>query len=124
VWDYVRAVWEVDLAEAHLRACLDLPPALKPSRKPKRAVVDALVYAPVSGRLEALPLGSAPAGDQVQVELDIEAEVGAQVSGPEETFSTLLAEVSVIGRDLKHARAVAAELLREPPVVAPVEFVA
>jgi hypothetical protein len=117
-------VWEVDLAEANLRACLDLPPALKPSRKPKRAVVDALVYAPVSGRLEALPLGSAPAGDQVQVELDIEAEVGAQVSGTEETFSTLLAEVSVIGRDLKHARAVAAELLREPPVVAPVEFVA
>jgi len=123
VWDYVRAVWEVDLAEAHLRACLDLPPALKPSRKPKRAVVDALVYAPVSGRLEALPLGSAPAGDPVQVELDIEAEVGAHVSGPEETFSTLLAEVSVIGKDLRHARAVAAEVLREPPVVAPVEFV-
>ena len=112
--------WEVDLAEAHLRACLDPPPALKP----KRAVVDALVYAPVSGRLEALPLGSAPAGDQVQVELDIESEVGAHLSGPEETFSTLLAEVSVIGKDLKHARAVAAEVLSEPPVVAPVEFVA
>jgi hypothetical protein len=30
----------------------------------------------------------------------------------------------MIGKDLRQARAVAAEVLREPPVVAPVEFVA
>jgi hypothetical protein len=118
VCDYVRAVWDVDLAEAHVRACLDLPPALKPSRKPRRAVVDALVYAPASGRLEALPLAPAPRGD-VHVELDVEVEVGTEVRGPEETFSTLLAEVSVIGNDLRGARAAAAEMLRDPPVVSP-----
>jgi hypothetical protein len=101
-----------------VRASLDLPPALKPSRRPRRAVVDALVYAPVSGRLEALPFAPAR-GRDVHAELDVEVEVGAEVRGPEETFSTLLAEVSVIGNDLRHARAAAAEVLRDPPVVSP-----
>jgi hypothetical protein len=55
----------------------------------------------------------------VHVELDVEVEVGTEVRGPEATFSTLLAEVSVIGNDLRGARAAAAEMLRDPPVVSP-----
>jgi hypothetical protein len=58
-------------------------------------------------------------GRDVHLELDVEVEVGAEVHGPEETFSTLLAELSVIGSDLRQARAAAAEVLRDPPVVSP-----
>ena len=51
----VEAVWGVDLIEAHLRSALGLPQQLAPSRKPRCAVVDALLYAPATGRLAALP---------------------------------------------------------------------
>jgi hypothetical protein len=44
-------------------------------------------------------------------------EVGEDVKGPEEVFATVLAEVSVIAKDLRHARAVAAEIVRDPPLV-------
>ena len=47
----VEAVWGVDLIEAQLRSCLDLPQALTPSRKPRCAVVNAIVHAPATGRL-------------------------------------------------------------------------
>ena len=53
----VEAVWGVDLIEAQLRSCLDLPQALTPSRKPRCAVVNAIVYAPATGRLAELPFG-------------------------------------------------------------------
>jgi biotin carboxylase len=46
----VEAVWGVDLIEAQLRSCLDLPQTLMPSRKPRCAVVNAIVYAPATGR--------------------------------------------------------------------------
>ena len=51
----VEAVWGVDLIEAQLRSALGLPQQLTPSRKPRCAVVNALVYAPATGRLTALP---------------------------------------------------------------------
>ena len=51
----VEAVWGVDLIEAQLRSCLDLPQALKPSRKPRCAIVNSYVYAPATGRLADLP---------------------------------------------------------------------
>jgi hypothetical protein len=41
------------------------------------------------------------------------------VDGPDRIFSTLLAEVYVGGKNLKHARALSAKLLRDPPVVHP-----
>ena len=118
VADYVRAVWGVDLVEAQLRSCLDLPPQLKPSRKPQRAVVDVIVHAPASGRLTAMPFGEVATDEPARIELDIDVQIGAEVNGPEEVFATVLAELSVIGKDLRHARALAAEVLRDPPVVA------
>jgi biotin carboxylase len=118
VAEYVRAVWGVDLVEAHVRSCLDLAPELKPSRRPQRAVVDVIVHAPATGRLVALPFAQVPAGERAEVELDVDVEVGADVKGPEDIFSTVLAEVSVVGKDLRHARAVAAAVVREPPRVA------
>jgi carnosine synthase len=118
IWDYVRAVWDVDLVEAQLRSSLDLPPNAKPSRRPQRAVVDVIVHAPATGRLAALPFADVPADERAVVEFDVDVEVGAAVKGPEDVFSTVLAELSVIGKDLRHARSLAAAVLRDPPRVA------
>jgi hypothetical protein len=94
-----------------------LPPQLKPSRKPQRAVVDVIVHAPATGRLVALPFAEVTTDERTRIELDVDAQIGADVSGPEEVFATVLAELSVIGKDLRHARALAAEVLRDPPLV-------
>jgi len=117
VADYVRAVWEVDLVEAQLRSCLGLPPRLKPSRKPQRAVVDVIVHAPATGRLVSLPFADVTTDERTHIELDVDAQIGAEVHGPEDVFATVLAELSVIGKDLRSARALAAEVLRDPPLV-------
>jgi biotin carboxylase/MFS family permease len=112
----VEAVWGVDLVEAQVRSCLGLPQALRPSRRPQCAVVDTIVYAPCSGRLASLPIA---AQNSAVLDLDIEAQIGQDVSGPEATFSTALAEIVVTGHDLRQARSTAAEALREPPHVDP-----
>jgi carnosine synthase len=116
----VESVWGVDLVEAELRSCLDLPPALKPSRKPRCGVVNAIVHAPATGRLAALPFNEVVPQGSLGVELDIDAEVGQEVVGPEGIFATVLAELTLSGKDLRGARSLAAEVLRDPPrVVAP-----
>ena len=119
IYEMVRAVWDVDLVEAQLRASLGLTQQLQPSRRPRCAVLNKLLYAPMTGRLQALSLPEAPAG--VLAEIDVEAAVGELVSGPDAIFATCLAEITLSGRNLADARALAAELLREPPVVEPVD---
>ena len=89
----VEAVWGVDLIEAHVRAHLDLPQQLAPSRKPRCAVDHRLVYAPATGRLAALPLAHLTEPTEFGPFVDISAEVGQEVDGPDRIFSTLLAEV-------------------------------
>lgn len=118
VHQYVRQVWGVDLIEAHLREALDLPPALTPSRKPLCTVVNRLLYAPATGRLTAFELDD-HAKSAESVDLDVEAEVGEKVDGPEAIFATLLAEVSVSAKDLKRARAASIEVQRVPARVEP-----
>jgi predicted RNA methylase len=49
--------------------------------------------------------------------VDVDAEVGDAVKGPAEIFASVLAEVSVVAKDLRTARKLAAEVLRDPPVV-------
>jgi carnosine synthase len=115
----VEAVWNVDLIEAHVRAALGLPQQLAPSRKPRCAVDHRLVYAPATGRLAALPLADLTEAADFGPFVDVSAEVGQEVDGPDRIFSTLLAEVYVGGKNLKRARALTAELLREAPVVVP-----
>jgi biotin carboxylase/MFS family permease len=115
IYEMVRAVWDVDLVEAQLRASLGMPQQLQPSRRARCAVVNKLLYAPSSGRLQALSLSDAPVGGFA--EIDVEAEVGELVSGPEAIFATCLAEITISGRDLGDARALVAEVLREQPVV-------
>jgi hypothetical protein len=42
------------------------------------------------------------------VELDIFAETGQKVTGPDHTFATVLAELTLSGKNLRHARSLAA----------------
>jgi biotin carboxylase len=115
----VEAVWGVDLIEAQLRSCLDLPQTLKPSRKPRCAVVNAIVYAPATGRLAELSFADVAPEGGLGVELDIHGEIGQKVAGPESTFATELAELTLSGKNLRHARSMAAQVLRAPPRVLP-----
>ena len=115
----VEAVWGVDLIEAQLRSCLDLPQALNPSRKPRCAVVNSIVYAPATGQLADLPLAQVSPETGLGAELDIFAEIGQEVTGPDSTFATVLAELTLNGKSLRHARSLAAQMLREPPRIVP-----
>jgi carnosine synthase len=115
----VEAVWGVDLIEAQLRAALGLPQALAPSRKPRCAVAHSIVYAPASGRLAALPLSDVTTDVEFGPFVDVSAQVGQEVDGPDRVFSTDLAEVYVGARSLRAARSLVAEVLRDPPVVVP-----
>ena len=115
----VNAVWGVDLVEAQLNSVLGLPQRLTPSRKPRCAIVNVLVYAPATGRLAALPFTDVISDAGLDVIIDVATEVGQEVNGPEQIFSTELAEVYVGAKNLRRARSLAAEVLRDPPVVVP-----
>jgi len=75
------------------------------------------VHAPATGRLVSLPFADVTTDERTHIELDVDAQIGAEVHGPEDVFATVLAELSVIGKDLRSARALAAEVLRDPPLV-------
>ncbi len=115
----VEAVWGVDLIEAQVRSSLDLGQAQRPSRRPRCAVVNAIVHAPATGRLDALPLGDVAPDESHFVAVDVQADIGQGVDGPERTFATPLAEVTVSGKNLRHARALCAKVVGEPPLVGP-----
>jgi biotin carboxylase len=119
VYQMVEAVWGVDLIEAELRSCLDLPQTLTPSRKPRCAVVNAIVYAPATGRLASLPFAAVPPEGGLGVELDIFGEIGQDVAGPDSTFATVLAELTLSGKNLRRARSLATQALNEPPQIIP-----
>ena len=97
----VEAVWRVDLIDAHLRAALGVPQQLAPSRKPRCAVDHRLVYAPATGRLEALPFTQLTEAADLGPFVDVSAQVGQEVDGPDRIFSTLLAEVYVGAKNLQ-----------------------
>ena len=115
----VDAVWGVDLVEAQLNSVLGLPQRLTPSRKPQCAIVNVLVYAPATGRLAKLPFTDVISEGGLGVIIDIATEVGREVSGPDQIFSTELAELYVGAKTLRRARSLAAEVMRDPPVVVP-----
>jgi biotin carboxylase len=115
----VEAVWGVDLIEAQLRSCLGLPQTLKPSRKPRCAVVNAIVYAPASGRLADLSFAHVAPEGGMGVELDVSGQIGQEVAGPDSTFATELAELTLSGKNLRRARSLAARVLSEPPRILP-----
>jgi len=50
----------------------------------------------------------------------VSARVGQAVDGPDRVFATELVEVYVGARNLRRARALVADVLRDPPVVVPV----
>ena len=51
--------------------------------------------------------------------IDVEAEVEDDEHGPDRIFATVLAEVTLVAKNLRRARALTAELLCNPPQVAP-----
>ncbi len=115
IHEIVEAVWGVDLVEMQLRSSLDLPLDVKASRRPRAAAVNAIVHAPDSGTLTAFPLAERRVDHGVVIDLD--ASVGDPVDGPDRVFSTVLAEITVIADAPKRARALADDLLRDPPVI-------
>jgi biotin carboxylase len=117
--EIVRAVWGVDLVEATARAALGLRPNVHPSRKPQCAVMNVLLAAPRTGRFTSLPLPTAPPPGCLSLTIDVAAEIGAHVNGPEDVFVSVLADITLMAKDLRAARAVAATILADPPVVEP-----
>ena len=113
----VETVWQVDLIEAHLRSALGLPQELTPSRKPRCTIVNAFVYAPATGRLTALPFTEVTSEGGLPLIIDASAELGQDVNGPDQIFSTELAEIYVGAKNLRRARTLAEAVLRDPPVV-------
>jgi len=53
------------------------------------------------------------------IELDVFGQIGQEVTGPDSTFATVLAELTLSGKNLRRARLLAAEVLREPPRILP-----
>jgi hypothetical protein len=51
--------------------------------------------------------------------IDVAAEIGQEVNGHDRIFATELAEVYVSAKNLRRARSLAHEVLRDPPVVVP-----
>jgi hypothetical protein len=87
-------------------------------RKPRCTVVNQIVFAPATGRLTDLRFGDLHQAQEHGLgALDLSGEVGQTVHGPEDVFATAVADLYVSGRNLKHARAIAVEILREPPRV-------
>jgi len=72
------------------------------------------------GQLAALPLTDVTSEAGFGPFVDVSAQVGQEVDGPDRLFSTVLVEVTVSAKNLRRARALAAEVLRDPPVVIPI----
>jgi hypothetical protein len=75
------------------------------------------VHAPRTGRLAALPLPERAPKGCISLDLDVDAQVGDEVVGPEAVFASVLVEVTLVAKDLRTARALTAEVLRDPPVI-------
>jgi carnosine synthase len=118
IHEVVKAVWGVDLIEANLRSALDLPQQPAPSRKPRCAVVNTLLYAPASGCLTALPFRDVTPEAEPGIVIDIVARLGHNVEGADRVFPTLLAEVYVGAKNLRRAQSLTSQVLRDPPVIA------
>ena len=78
-----------------------------------------LAYAPATGRLAALPFTDVVSEAGLDVIIDTATDVGQDVNGPDQIFSTELAEVYVGAKNLRRARSLAAEVFRDPPIVIP-----
>jgi hypothetical protein len=73
--------------------------------------------------LVALPFAEVEPKGCLGLEVDVDVEIGAEVVGPDGVFATTLAEVMVVGSDLRSARAAAAAVLRDPPEVVPTDSI-
>jgi hypothetical protein len=67
--------------------------------------------------LAELPIAHAQPQTENWLKLDVLEDVGQEVVGPDRTFATALAFVTLTAKDLRRARSLAGELLRNPPRV-------
>jgi biotin carboxylase len=119
VAEIVRGVWGVDLVEATARAALGLPPNVNRSRKPRCTALNVMLASPRTGRLVALPLPTEPPPGCLSLTIDGAETVGAEVTGPEDVFVSVLADITLMAKDLRDARAIASRILENPPLVEP-----
>jgi biotin carboxylase len=117
IGEFVQRVWDVDLVEAQIRASLDLPPNLRPARKPRCAIANIFVQAPASGRLASAAVPMEPPRDATWWQIDSALDVGDEVVGPEAVFASVIADVNLAAKDVKTARRLAARVLGNPPSV-------
>jgi hypothetical protein len=69
--------------------------------------------------LAELPFADVTSEVGMGVELDIFGQIGQEVAGPDSTFATVLAELTLSGKNLRHARSLADQVLLQPPRVLP-----
>jgi biotin carboxylase len=120
VAEIVRDVWGVDLVEATARAALGLAPNVKPSRKPRCTALNIMLASPRTGRLASLPLPTEPPKGCLSYAVDGALPVGTEVTGPEDLFVSVVADITLMAKDLREARAIASTIIEHPPVVEPV----
>jgi carnosine synthase len=120
VAEIVREVWGVDLVEASARAALGLSPNVKPSRKPRCTALNIMLASPRTGRLTSLPLPTEPPKGCLSFAVDGAVPVGTEVTGPEDLFVSVVADITLMAKDLRDARAIATTITEHPPVVEPV----
>ena len=72
-----------------------------------------------SGRLAELSFAHVAPEGGMGVELDVLGQIGQEVAGPDSTFATELAELTLSGKNLRRARSLAARVLSEPPRILP-----
>lgn len=119
IGEFVQRVWGVDLVEAQVRASLDLPPNVRPARKPRCAIANIFVQAPASGRLASAAVPIDPPREATWWQIDDALAVGDEVVGPEAVFASVVADVNLAAENVKTARRLAAQVLAHPPSIAP-----
>ena len=82
-------------------------------------MVNAIVHAAATGRLADLSFAHVAPEGGMGVELDVFAQIGQDVAGPDSIFATVLAELTLSGKNLRRARSMAAQVLSEPPRILP-----
>jgi hypothetical protein len=79
-----------------------------------------MLASPRTGRLTAVPLPTEPPKGCLSFAVDGALPIGSEVTGPEDLFVSVVADITLMAKDLREARAIATTIIEHPPVVEPV----